>query len=131
MTDWAQRKLHFIAVGGAGMSGLALVCHRLGARVSGSDRTESSNVERLRAAGLKPRIGHDPDAVPPDAEVVVSTAVREDNPELARARERNQRVIHRGELLAELCSGKRLLAVAGTHGKTTTAGMLAHVLREM
>ena len=127
MTDWSGRKLHFIAIGGAGMSGLALVCHRLGARVSGSDRARSSYLERLRAAGLEPRVGHDADAVPPDAEVVVSTAVGEDNPELARARERGQPVIHRGELLAELCAEKRLLAVAGTHGKTTTAGMLVHV----
>ena len=127
MTDWSRRKLHFIAIGGAGMSGLALVCHRLGARVSGSDRARSSYLERLRAAGLEPRVGHDADAVPPDAEVVVSTAVGEDNPELARARERGQPVIHRGELLAELCAEKRLLAVAGTHGKTTTAGMLVHV----
>jgi UDP-N-acetylmuramate--alanine ligase len=129
MSDWSRRKLHFVAIGGAGMSGLALLCHRLGAQVSGSDRAESSYLERLRAAGLAPRFGHDADAVPPDAEVVVSTAVPDDNPELARARERGQRVIHRGELLAELCAGKRLIAVAGTHGKTTTAGMLAHALR--
>ena len=129
MTDWSRRRLHFIAIGGAGMSGLALVCHRLGARVSGSDRAPSSYLERLKAAGLEPRVGHDADEVPPDAEVVVSTAVPEDNPELARARERGQRVLHRGELLAELCATKRLLAIAGTHGKTTTAGMLVHVLR--
>jgi UDP-N-acetylmuramate--alanine ligase len=129
MTDWRGRKLHFIAIGGAGMSGLALVCHRLGSRVSGSDRAPSSYLERLRAAGLEPRVGHDADAVPPDAEVVVSTAVGEDNPELTTARERGQPVLHRGELLAELCAEKRLLAVAGTHGKTTTAGMLVHALR--
>jgi UDP-N-acetylmuramate--alanine ligase len=131
MTDWKKRKLHFVAIGGAGMSGLALVCHRLGARVTGSDRAESSYLERLRSAGLEPRLGHDADAVPGDAEIVVSTAVSEDNPELARARERGQAVIHRGELLAELCAAKRLIAVAGTHGKTTTAGMLIHALREV
>jgi UDP-N-acetylmuramate--alanine ligase len=129
MTNWTERKLHFIAIGGAGMSGLALVCHRLGARVSGSDRASSSYLERLRAAGIEARVGHDAGAVPPDAEVVVSTAVSEDNPELARAREHGQQVIHRGELLAELCATKRLLAIAGAHGKTTTAGMLVHVLR--
>jgi UDP-N-acetylmuramate--alanine ligase len=129
VTDWNQRKLHFIAIGGAGMSGLALVCHRLGARVSGSDRAESSYLERLRAAGLAPHVGHDADTVPPDAEVIVSTAVPDDNPELARARERGQRIVHRGELLAELCAAKRLIAIAGTHGKTTTAGMLAHAMR--
>jgi UDP-N-acetylmuramate--alanine ligase len=96
--------------------------------VTGSDRADSSYMERLRAAGLSPRVGHDADSVPPEAEVVVSTAVPPENPELARARERGQRIIHRGELLAELCAAKRLLAVAGTHGKTTTASMLAHVL---
>jgi UDP-N-acetylmuramate--alanine ligase len=129
MTDWTRRRLHFIAIGGAGMSGLALVCDRLGAAVTGSDRAESSYMRRLRAAGLAPRLGHDAAAVPEGAEVVVSTAVGEDNPELARARERGHPVMHRGELLAEVCAERRLLAVAGTHGKTTTAGMLAHALR--
>ena len=129
MTSWDRRQLHFIAIGGAGMSGLALVCHGLGARVSGSDRSESSYLDRLREAGLEPRVGHDAAAVPPEAEVVISTAIAPDNPELVVARERSQRVVHRGVLLAELCAEKRLIAVAGTHGKTTTAGMLAHALR--
>jgi UDP-N-acetylmuramate--alanine ligase len=123
------RRLHFIAIGGAGMSGLALVCRTLGAEVTGSDRAESSYIGRLRAAGIQPALGHDAEHVPPDAEVVVSTAVPDDNPELMRARERDQRVIHRGELLAELCSERRLLAVAGTHGKTTTAAMSIWALR--
>jgi len=122
------RPLHFIAIGGAGMSGLALVCAQLGHRVSGSDRAESTYVERLRAAGIRPVIGHDAESVPADAEVVVSTAVPADNVELVRARERGQTVIHRAELLARLCAGKRLVAVAGAHGKTTTAGMIAHAL---
>ena len=127
--DLEGRKLHFIAIGGAGMSGLALVCRQLGAEVSGSDRAESSYMERLRAAGIEPHLGHDAEQVPADADVVVSTAVPDDNPELARARERGQRVIHRGELLAELCSQRRLLAIAGTHGKTTTAAMCIWALR--
>jgi UDP-N-acetylmuramate--alanine ligase len=129
MSDWRGRELHFIAIGGAGMSGLALVSHRLGARVTGTDRADSSYLRPLRAAGLEPLVGHSADAVPPDAEVVVSTAVPDDNPELVRARERGQRILHRGELLAEVCALRRLIAVAGTHGKTTTAGMLAHALR--
>src|SRR5262245_58433981 len=120
--DWTERKLHFIAIGGAGMSGLALVCHRLGARVTGRDRRGSGYLARLRETGLDPLVGHDPEAVPEDAEVVVSTAVGDDNPELVRARERRQAVVHRGRLLAELCSEGRLIAVAGTHGKTTTTG---------
>jgi UDP-N-acetylmuramate--alanine ligase len=127
---WAGRKLHFIAIGGAGMSGLALVARQLGAEVTGSDRADSSYMERLRAAGLDPKLGHDAANLPEQAEVVVSTAIGEDNPELALARERDQRVIHRGELLAELCGERRLLAVAGTHGKTTTAAMAVHILRE-
>jgi UDP-N-acetylmuramate--alanine ligase len=128
---WGGRRLHFIAIGGAGMSAVALVADRLGAVVTGSDRAESSYLERLRAAGLEPRVGHDAAAVPRDAEVVVSTAVPEDNPELVAARERGQRVIHRGDLLAEACALRRLVAVAGTHGKTTTAGMLVHALRRL
>jgi UDP-N-acetylmuramate--alanine ligase len=126
---FAGRKLHLIAIGGAGMSGLAIAAHALGAEVSGSDQSESSYMERLRAAGLRPRVGHDAAAVPADADVVISTAIPEDNPELVRARERGQRVMHRSELLAELCGEGELIAVAGAHGKTTTSGMLTHMLR--
>lgn len=131
MTDWTGRQLHFIGIGGAGMSGLALVCAELGAIVSGSDRADSSYMERLRAAGLDPAIGHDAANLPEGAEVVVSTAIGEDNPELALARERGIEPIHRGALLAELCVEKRLIAVAGTHGKTTTTAMLVWALRAL
>jgi UDP-N-acetylmuramate--alanine ligase len=129
--DWASRRLHFVGVGGAGMSGLALVCRELGATVSGSDRAESSYMERLRAAGLAPLVGHNAANLPADCEVVVSTAISADNPELALARERGYPVLHRGELLAQLCAEKRLIAVAGTHGKTTTTAMLAWALRAL
>ncbi|HVQ59297.1 MAG TPA: Mur ligase domain-containing protein [Solirubrobacterales bacterium] len=129
MSDWAGRRLHFIGIGGAGMSGLALVCARLGATVSGSDRADSSYMERLRAAGLDPAVGHDAANLPEGAEVVVSTAIGADNPELALARERGLEPIHRGALLAELCAKKRLIAIAGTHGKTTTTAMVVWALR--
>ncbi|HEX2392026.1 MAG TPA: Mur ligase domain-containing protein [Solirubrobacterales bacterium] len=129
MKAWAGRRLHFIGIGGAGMSGLALVCARLGAAVSGSDRADSSYMERLRAAGIEAAVGHDAGNLPEGAEVVVSTAIGEDNPELALARERGARVIHRGALLAELCAEKRLIAIAGTHGKTTTTAMTVWALR--
>jgi UDP-N-acetylmuramate--alanine ligase len=129
MTAWNGRRLHFIGIGGAGMSGLALVCHELGATVSGSDRAESTYMQRLRAAGLEPAVGHAAENLPEDAEVVVSTAIDEQNPELELARERGQQVIHRGELLAELCAERRLIAIAGTHGKTTTTAMVAWALR--
>jgi UDP-N-acetylmuramate--alanine ligase len=129
MSDWGSRRLHFIGIGGAGMSGLALVCAELGATVTGSDRADSSYMERLRAAGLESKIGHDAANLPDGAEVVVSTAIGEDNPELALARERGVEPIHRGALLAELCAEKRLIAIAGTHGKTTTTAMIAWILR--
>jgi UDP-N-acetylmuramate--alanine ligase len=129
MSDWPGRRLHFIGIGGAGMSGLALVCARLGATVTGSDRSDSSYMERLRGAGLDPRIGHEAANLPQGAEVVVSTAIAADNPELALARERGIEPIHRGQLLAELCAEKRLIAIAGTHGKTTTTAMVAWALR--
>jgi UDP-N-acetylmuramate--alanine ligase len=127
--DWAARRLHFIGIGGAGMSGLALVCAELGAAVAGSDRADSSYMERLRAAGLEPAVGHDAANLPERAEVVVSTAIGAENPELRLARERGVEPIHRGALLSELCAEKRLIAVAGTHGKTTTTAMLVWVLR--
>jgi UDP-N-acetylmuramate--alanine ligase len=129
MSSWEGRRLHFIGIGGAGMSGLALVCTRLGAEVSGSDRAESTYIERLRAAGLEPAIGHDAANLPAGAEVVLSTAIDDDNPELMAARERGAREIHRGALLAELCAEKRLIAIAGTHGKSTTTAMAVWALR--
>ncbi len=129
--DWASRRLHFVGIGGAGMSGLALVCAELGATVTGSDRADSSYMERLRAAGLEPVVGHDAANLPAGAEVVVSTAIGAGNPELAPARERGVEPIHRGALLAELCAEKRLIAVAGTHGKTTTTAMLVWALRAL
>lgn len=129
MSGWVDRRLHFIGIGGAGMSGLALVCDELGATVTGSDRAASSYTERLRAAGLEPVVGHDAANLPDGAEVVVSTAIGEDNPELSLAREKGLTVRRRGELLAELCGEKRLIAIAGTHGKTTTTAMLTWALR--
>jgi UDP-N-acetylmuramate--alanine ligase len=128
-TPWTGRRLHFVGIGGAGMSGLALVARALGADVTGSDRAESSYSQRLRDAGIDAAIGHDAANVPDGAEVVVSTAIPDDNPELAHARGRGAAVLHRGDLLAEAASLKRSIAVAGAHGKTTTAAMVAHVLR--
>jgi UDP-N-acetylmuramate--alanine ligase len=129
VVNWAGRRLHFIGIGGAGMSGLAIVCAGLGAEVTGSDRADSSYMERLRVAGLDPAVGHVAANLPEGAEVVVSTAIGADNPELALARERGVEPIHRGGLLAQLCAEKRLIAVAGTHGKTTTTAMLVWALR--
>jgi UDP-N-acetylmuramate--alanine ligase len=125
---FAGRALHFIGIGGAGMSGLALVAKQLGASVTGSDQAESSYSEGLRDAGIQPVIGHDAANLPEGAEVVVSTAIPEDNPELAAARAAGALILHRGDLLGELSRMKRTIAVSGTHGKTTTASMVALVL---
>jgi UDP-N-acetylmuramate--alanine ligase len=130
VSDWSGRRLHFIGIGGAGMSGLALVARSLGAQVTGSDRASSSYSERLRSVGIEPMIGHAAGGVPEGAEVVVSNAISEDNPELAAARAAGSRVLHRGDLLGEVSRLKPTIAIAGTHGKTTTTSMAAHVLVE-
>jgi UDP-N-acetylmuramate--alanine ligase len=126
---FAGRSLHFIGIGGAGMSGLATVALQLGARVSGSDQAESPVLERLRAAGAEVSAGHDAANLPEGAEVVVSTAIAEENVELAAARAAGATVLHRAQLLGELSRMKRTIAVTGAHGKTTTASMAAHALR--
>ena len=126
MAPWTGRRLHFVGIGGAGMSGLALVSHALGASVTGSDRAESPYLEPLRALGVEPAIGHRAENVPEGAELVVSTAIAPGNPELERGTAR----LHRGDLLAEVSRLKPCLAIGGTHGKTTTASMAAHVLLE-
>lgn len=118
-------KYHLIGAGGAGMSVVGQLLLEAGHEVSGSDRGESANVERLRKAGGKIAIGHDAANVPPGAVVVVSTAIKADNPEFAVAKQRGQEIIHRSQALAIAAAGKDFIAVAGAHGKTTTSGMLA------
>jgi UDP-N-acetylmuramate--alanine ligase len=127
---FAGRSLHFIGIGGAGMSGLALVAQALGAKVSGSDRADSPYCSRLRGAGIESALGHDAANLPEGADVVVSTAIPDDNVELAAARSAGATILHRGDLLGEISRMKRTIAVGGTHGKTTTAAMAAHALRE-
>lgn len=124
-SPWAGRQLHFVGIGGAGMSGLALIAAALGATVTGSDRADSAYGRRLRERGIEPLCGHRAEHVPAGAEVIYSTAIPAENPERAAA----GRQRHRADLLAEIVSLRRCLAITGTHGKTTTAAMVVHALR--
>jgi UDP-N-acetylmuramate--alanine ligase len=125
-------KPHFIGIGGAGMSGIAKILAQRGARVAGSDAKDSATAEALRALGATVHIGHAAEHLAPDTtSVVVSSAIREDNPELVAATERGIPVVHRSDALAALMDGLRTIAVAGTHGKTTTTSMLAVSLRTL
>ncbi|MCP3820879.1 UDP-N-acetylmuramate--L-alanine ligase [Streptomyces sp. A3M-1-3] len=122
----AMDRPHFIGIGGAGMSGIAKILAQRGAQVAGSDARESATAEALRALGATVHIGHAAGHLADDAScVVVSSAIRADNPELARAAELGIPVVHRSDALASLMDGLRPIAVAGTHGKTTTTSMLA------
>ena len=128
---WAGRRLHLLGIGGAGMSGLALLAHALGAEVTGSDQAESTYLARVRDAGIAVAIGHDAANLPPGdgVEIVYSTAVPADNPEREAARGRGLPELHRSVLLGEISALRPTIAVAGTHGKTTTASMAVHALR--
>ncbi|MEU9893954.1 UDP-N-acetylmuramate--L-alanine ligase [Streptomyces phaeochromogenes] len=122
----AMDRPHFIGIGGAGMSGIAKILAQRGAKVAGSDAKESATAEALRELGATVHIGHAAGHLADDATcVVVSSAIRADNPELARAAELGIPVVHRSDALARLMDGLRPIAVAGTHGKTTTTSMLA------
>ncbi len=120
--------IHFVGIGGIGMSGIAEVMHNLGYKVQGSDIAEGPSVERLRARGMTVHIGHKAENVEGVAVVVTSTAVRRTNPEVAAALEARVPVVRRAEMLAELMRLKSTVAVAGTHGKTTTTSMIATLL---
>ena len=120
--------IHFVGIGGIGMSGIAEVMHNLGYRVQGSDIAEGYVVEGLRQRGIKVMIGHAAENLGDAAVVVTSTAVKRSNPEVAAALELRIPVVRRAEMLAELMRLKRTVAVAGTHGKTTTTSMVAALL---
>jgi UDP-N-acetylmuramate--alanine ligase len=120
--------IHFVGIGGIGMSGIAEVLNNLGYSVQGSDAVDSGNVARLRQHGVKVTVGHQAENVGGADVVVVSTAIRRDNPELIAARARRIPVVRRAEMLAELMRLKSCVAIAGTHGKTTTTSMVASLL---
>ena len=126
----AVRHVHFVGIGGAGMSGIAEILHHQGYRVSGSDLADGEAVQRLRALGVRVDIGHAASQVQGADAVVVTTAAASDNPEVAAARAQHVPVVPRALMLAELMRLKQGIAVAGTHGKTTTTSLVASVLAE-
>lgn len=136
MKNWPLETgvLHFVGIGGIGMSGIAEILHRLGYQVQGSDYKESANIKRLRDNGIQVFIGHDADNLKntmhgkPIDVVVYSSAIKADNPELVAAEDMSIPVIRRAEMLAELMRFKNSIAVAGTHGKTTTTSLIGHVM---
>ena len=129
MSEERIKQVHFIGVGGVGMSGIARVAHDQGMQVSGSDIKESRYTKQLREAGITVFIGQKAENIPEGTPVIViSTAILENNPELIEARRRGLEIWHRAQMLAHLGVGLDTLAVAGTHGKTTTSSMLASAL---
>src|SRR5580692_470610 len=120
--------IHFVGIGGIGMSGIAEVLINLGYVVQGSDASDNANVKRLRERGALVFVGHDAKHLGEAAVVVVSTAIKRDNPELSAARERRIPVVRRAEMLAELMRLKQCIAIAGTHGKTTTTSLVSTLL---
>ncbi len=120
--------IHFVGIGGIGMSGIAEILHNLGYKVQGSDQSDGANTKRLASLGIRIGIGHRAENLGEAEVVVVSTAVKADNPEVVAARERLIPVVRRAEMLAELMRLKWAIAIAGTHGKTTTTGLVAAML---
>jgi UDP-N-acetylmuramate--alanine ligase len=120
--------IHFVGIGGIGMSGIAEVLHNQGYRVQGSDASDGANVKRLREKGIACFVGHTAENLGEAEVIVVSTAIKPDNPELMAAREKRIPVVRRAEMLAELMRLKSAVAIAGTHGKTTTTSLVATLL---
>ena len=120
--------IHFIGIGGIGMSGIAEILHNLGYKVQGSDISENQNVIRLRKLGIKVSVGQASENLGLAAIAVISTAIQKDNVELQFARKKQIPVVHRSEMLAELMRLKWSIACAGTHGKTTTTSLVASML---
>ncbi len=126
----AIRHIHFVGIGGSGMSGIAEVLHNLGYTITGSDLADNATTQRLGAMGIRTYVGHAEEHVSEADAVVTSTAVQADNPEVVRAREMKIPVVPRALMLAELMRLKQGIAIAGTHGKTTTTSLVASVLAE-
>ena len=124
-----KEKYHFIAIGGVGMSGLAKYLLQEGFEVSGSDICESKYTQEVKGLGAKVYIGHNADNVPQNSTVVASSAIKDDNPEIVRAKELNLPILHRSDVLKQISErSKCFIGFAGTHGKTTTSGLASYVM---
>ena len=124
------KKVHFIGIGGIGMSAIAEMLHSLNISVQGSNDTENANTKRLSEKGIPVFIGHDINNLDGSDAVVISSAIKQDNPELVEAHRRGLAIGHRSEMLAEILKYKQSICVAGTHGKTTTSSLIASLLIE-
>ncbi|MDR3221461.1 MAG: Mur ligase domain-containing protein, partial [Candidatus Accumulibacter sp.] len=124
------KNIHFVGIGGSGMSGIAEVLSNLGYGVSGSDLADNATTRRLAALGMRVHTGHAAENIGDADAVVVSTAIGDDNPEVRAARARKIPLVPRAQMLAELMRLKQGIAVAGTHGKTTTTSLVASILAE-
>ena len=120
--------IHFVGIGGIGMSGIAAVMKNLGYEVTGSDAKDGANIERLRAQGIQVAIGHKAENAAHAGVVVISSAIKGGNPEVDSARARGVPIVRRAEMLAEIMRLKWTVAIGGTHGKTTTTSMIAALL---
>lgn len=130
ITPQALGLVHFVGIGGIGMSGIAEVMHQLGYRVQGSDQNDGSNVQRLRDKGITVFVGHRAEQVTGAGLLIVSTAINESNPEIRAARNAEIPIIHRAEMLAELMRLRWAIGISGTHGKTTTTTMVGMLLQQ-
>ena len=128
--SWLDKRIHIMGIGGAGMSALARLLHARGVRVSGDDRADSAVLHALRSEGIPVAVGHDPAHLDGVDILAPSSAIAKDEPELVEARRRGLPVWHRGDLICALMQGKTGIAVAGTHGKSTTTGMIATILMD-
>jgi len=126
----AVKNIHFVGIGGAGMSGIAEILHNLGYIVSGSDQADNATTRRLASLGIKVFVGHDAAHIAGAEAVVTSTAVKGDNPEVIAARAQRIPVVPRAVMLAELMRLRKGIAIAGTHGKTTTTSLVTSILAE-
>ena len=127
-SQYKLNNIHFIGIGGSGMSGIAEVLNNLGYKVSGSDNVFSSNTDRLEKLGVSINYDHNPNNLRDVEMVVISSAISNDNPELVSAKEQLIPVLARAEMLSSLMNNKRGIAIAGTHGKTTTTSLVASIM---